>query len=218
MGLFVSTTGTTQSIPELGIEIAHPTTDRDMLAQFSVDEIGQASTLTSLIQAGTLVWRKVAAGTIQPAADYDPDFVEIERANTGPGQQLDRAVTFRDLSTGASEATPGFTWGASGNVNAGTYLLNDTVPSNKSGRVVPINGYIRYAFVTVELAATVTFTIEKRVGASFTTLATFSLSVERKKAVDFGYAAIPVSVEDEVAIRVSSGSCKSPVVGLVVRG
>lgn len=95
--LFVTTTGTDVAIPELGIVIVHPTTDYEVDAQFDSDEIERASTLTSAIQAGTLIWRKVAAGTIQTPADYDPNFVEVDEENTGPGAQADRAVTFKDL-------------------------------------------------------------------------------------------------------------------------
>ena len=105
MGLFVSTTGTDVTIQELGVVIVHPTTDRDMGAQFSAEEIVRAVTLTSTIQAGTLVWRKVAAGAVQAAADYDPEFVEAEQEATGPGLYIDRGLRLRELWTPTVQAT-----------------------------------------------------------------------------------------------------------------
>jgi len=117
MGLFVSTTGTSVSIPELGIEIVTPTTDRDLGGQFSSDDIEQATTLTTNIRNGTLVWRKVAAGAIQPATDYEANFLEIEEENIGVGLQADRTVTFKDLTgTAVTYATPVALTPDSGNV------------------------------------------------------------------------------------------------------
>jgi hypothetical protein len=106
--LFVTTTGASVNITELGYTITHPTTDFEVDAQFTSDEIERAASLTTAIQAGTLIWRKVAAGTNQPAADYDPNFVEIDEENLGPGQTLDRTVTFKDLGTGSAEQKAGF--------------------------------------------------------------------------------------------------------------
>jgi hypothetical protein len=117
MGLFVSTTGLNVAIPELGITIVDPTTDRNMGSQFSSDEIERAASLTTAIQAGTLVWRKVAAGAIQPAADYDSNFLEIDEENTGPGQLNDRVVTFKDLPAGSSLGSPVALTPDSGNID-----------------------------------------------------------------------------------------------------
>lgn len=116
MGLFVSTTGTDVVIPELGITIVHPTVDRDMGSQFSSDEIERASTLTTSIQSGTLIWRKVAAGAIQPAADYDSNYLEIDEENTGSGLIDDRVVTFKDLPPGNSFGPPVSLTPDSGNI------------------------------------------------------------------------------------------------------
>lgn len=98
MGLFVTTTGVDITIPELGIIILDPTVDRDLSGQFTSDELSFAANLTSYIQAGTLVWKKTSGGSVEPPADYDPNFLEIDEENLGPGQKRDRAVTFKDLS------------------------------------------------------------------------------------------------------------------------
>ena len=107
MGLFVSTTGTTVDIPELGISITHPTTDRELSSQFDSEDIRNAGTLTSVIRSGTLVWRKTAGGSVQAATDYDADFVDVDSENTGPGLKADRVVTFKDLTAGALASKAG---------------------------------------------------------------------------------------------------------------
>lgn len=93
MNLYVSTTGTNVSIPELGITIVHPTTDRQLDEQFSPEQIRLASTLTAAIQAGTLTWKQSASGATQPAANYDADYLEIERERLGAGQSTVRPIT-----------------------------------------------------------------------------------------------------------------------------
>jgi hypothetical protein len=97
VGLYVSTTGTNVIIPELGITIVHPTTDRDLGAQFDVEDIQKAATLTSNIVAGTLVWKKTAGGTVQTPANYDGDFLELETMNTGSGLLDERGTLFKNL-------------------------------------------------------------------------------------------------------------------------
>lgn len=112
--------------------------------------------------------------------------------------------------------SPGFTWGKSGNVSSGAYLLNDSVPSNLAGRIVPAyNAQITQIFVTTETNDTATLAIETRSGVTFTEIGTISLSAERKKIVD---VAISISWGDEIAVKVKTGSCKNPVLGLVIKG
>jgi len=113
-------------------------------------------------------------------------------------------------------ASPGFTWGVSGNVSSGTYLLNDTVPSNRTGRLVPLyDGIISEVFVANEDSNTFTIAIEKRSGASFIELCAVSVTSARIKVQSFE---VSVDYEDELAVKVKSGSCKNPVVGVVIKG
>jgi len=97
MGLFVDTTGTNVTIDELGITLAHPTTDYDLSGQFTSEELKNATSLTTAIVGSTLNWKKTSGGAVQPAGDYDSDFTEIEAENLGTGLKDDRAVTFKDL-------------------------------------------------------------------------------------------------------------------------
>jgi len=101
MGLFVDTKTGNVIISELGITLVHPTTNYDLSSQFTSEEIKNATSLTAAIQAGTtLDWKKTSGGAIQPAVNYDPDFVEVDSENLGPGLQDDRVVTFKDLTAG----------------------------------------------------------------------------------------------------------------------
>ena len=97
-------------ISELGITIAHPTTDFNMGAQFSADEIAGANSLTSAIQAGTLVWKLDAGGATQAAADYDPDHLEVENLSTGQKSKLSEKPIVLAMTVAASNNTT--TWTA----------------------------------------------------------------------------------------------------------
>ena len=127
-------------------------------------------------------------------------------------EELVRSIT-------AISVSPGFTWGRSGNISRGTYLLNDTVPSNNVGRVVPISsGVIEKVFIALEVAATVTFDIQKRTGATLTTLGSVTITSARTTTVD---TSIAVTFGDEIAIRVAPGStdaAKNPVLGVIIKG
>jgi hypothetical protein len=117
VGLYVSTTGADASIPELGFTLTHPSTDYDLSAQFSAEDLKGASTLTALIRAGTLVWKKTSGGAVETPTDYDQDFVDVENENTGVGAQADRVVMFKDLTGGTLKIK-------SGTVAAGSFSGN----------------------------------------------------------------------------------------------
>jgi hypothetical protein len=109
----------------------------------------------------------------------------------------------------------GFTWGRSGNVNTNTYLINDSVPSNIAGRIVPVNtGKIVQVLVSSQNADTFTVLIQKRSGVSFINLGSFSVSASRLASFT---ATIPVALNDELVLKLSSGSCSNLVVALVIR-
>jgi len=114
-------------------------------------------------------------------------------------------------------ASPGFTWGKSGKVGPSIiYLLNDTVPSNITGRLVPIDdAIIAEVFVSNELNNTFIIAVEKRVGAVFVELLTISLIAQRTKIQSF---AVSVTRGDELAVKLKSGSAKNPVVGVIIKG
>lgn len=113
-------------------------------------------------------------------------------------------------------ASPGFTWGRQGPVLAGAYLFNDRVPSNDTGRLIIFGSpVIRKVLVTNSTASTCTVTVQEHDGTTFTDLASVTLSAERSKAVDF---AVSATSGKELAVKVTSGSCTNPVVGVILDG
>ena len=119
------------------------------------------------------------------------------------------------LSPGALSA--GFTWGASGPQNAGSYLLNDGVPSNKAGRIISLNsGSLVSVSVTSFNNDSFSIKIQKRSGNVFVDLVTVTISNSRT----FSSLISPValSVGDELACLISSGICSNPIVSVQVKG
>lgn len=114
-------------------------------------------------------------------------------------------------------ASPGFTWGRSGNAPASTYLSNDSVPSNIAGRKVPVaTGVITTVFIDSEEISTFDIAIFKH-PSPFTILAT--VSVVAAKGGNFTIPIPPTVTDlDILGAQVSAGSCKNPVVGIIIRG
>jgi hypothetical protein len=115
-------------------------------------------------------------------------------------------------------ASPGFTWGSSGNVTNGSWLLNDTVPSNKAGRAIFItNATLEAVFVRCELASTFDLEIYEHDGTTFTLLTT--VNVVAARALDFNFVTpVALTTGKELAIKLVNGSAKNPVAGCVLRG
>jgi hypothetical protein len=114
-------------------------------------------------------------------------------------------------------ASPGFSWGASGNITANTWLINDTVPSNKTGRNFPLyNGTLELVSVANEIANTFSIEIYEHDGTIFTLLATVSLTAERSK--EQAFTGISITKGKELAIKQVGGSSKNPVVQVIAKG
>jgi hypothetical protein len=84
---------------------------------------------------------------------FDTPFTPARNPDFSGGTNVLTALTTQEVieelyNRAAVSASPGFTWGRSGAIPAGTYLQNDTVPSNTSGRVVfLLNAKITRVFV-----------------------------------------------------------------------
>ena len=145
---------------------------------------------------------------------YDDNNALPATGATTVQEELDYLKNLTNVS-----ASPGFTFGSSGNQTAGTYLLNDTVPSNTSGRIVPINnGKITDVFVCVQNATTFSIDIQKNVGGVFTTLVTITVTAARSGQFS---VSVPVTLGMELSCRVSptsANSIKNPVCGIIIKG
>ena len=120
----------------------------------------------------------------------------------------------------AVSASPGFTWGDVGSATAGTYLSNDDVSSNNSGRLVPFDGFITDFFINNERTqGTKTMEIVRRRPAQTDPWVPI---FETTLGVGVNVVRVPVNVAvlelDELAVRVKSGSDRfqNPVVGIII--
>lgn len=116
----------------------------------------------------------------------------------------------------AISASPGFTWGKSGNVT-NAWLLNDTVPSNNTGRVIFLNGpTLETVFVSNEVAGTFDVEIYEHDGTTFTLITTVNIVAAR--VATFSIASLTLTKDKELAVKVVNGNAKNPVVGVLLAG
>jgi hypothetical protein len=116
----------------------------------------------------------------------------------------------------ATSASPGFSWGRSGNVASGAWLQNDTVPSNITGRHTFLkNARIKKVFIANETLSTFTLDIYEHDGVTYTLLQTITVTNLRKydESVDTA-----ITYNKELAIQIGTGSCKNIVCGLLIKG
>jgi len=140
---------------------------------------------------------------------FDPTGSDLLSTEVGPAlRELDQSID--------DQASPGFSWARSGNTPTNTWLSNGTVPSNQAGRIVPVDGEISDIYVANENINTFDISIYERTGAVFTLLATISVTATRTKTQH--YTGISVDKGDELSARLTSGSAKNPVVGVVIKG
>lgn len=118
----------------------------------------------------------------------------------------------------AISASPGFTWGKSGNITPNTWLLNDTVPSNLTGRNIFLhNAQIEVVYTSNQSVSTYDLSIYEHDGSTYTLLLTISVVAARGVEVELS---TPISVTNglELAARITSGSAKNPTCGLLMVG
>jgi hypothetical protein len=122
-----------------------------------------------------------------------------------------------ELATKASvSASPGFTWGRSGNVTSG-WLQNETVPSDITGRNFPLyNGELMQLSVANEGVNTFTLELYEHDGTTYTLKATVALVAQRSKVQTF--SGVTIAHDREIGIKFASGSGKNIVVQAILKG
>lgn len=121
----------------------------------------------------------------------------------------------------STSASPGFTWGRSGNSPAGTWLLNESVPSNISGRTVFLSSaLIKKVFISHQDAVIVKYDLYHHLGdgLSMTYIGSASTTASRTYSEDLNLS-VPLNVQ--LAFKVASDSpnaAKNPVVGILLAG
>jgi hypothetical protein len=120
-----------------------------------------------------------------------------------------------------ASASPGFTFGRSGTVTKGSFLLVDTVPSNKTGRFVYIyNAVITKVFVGAAPSTTYTVEVMSHAGdgTSLTSLGTLTVTSAYGGSATVSW---PVANGLQLCVRVAPGSANAPkdvVCGLQLTG
>lgn len=114
-------------------------------------------------------------------------------------------------------ASPGFTFGRSGNSTGGTYLSNESVPSNLTG--IPIElatPRVTGVVIINENSNTFNIKVEEHDGTTFTTIGTFSVTASRSASY-FGLD-LALTPGRELAASLSSGAAKNVKVVVYVKG
>lgn len=115
-------------------------------------------------------------------------------------------------------ASPGFSWGRSGNANNGTWLQNDGVPSNRAGRFVFVNQpELFQIFVSNEDIKTFEVSVFEHDGDSInlTLLDTIVITSARGGTKQ---SSVAVTQGKQLALQITSGSAKNIVAGVIIKG
>lgn len=155
------------------------------------------------------------------------DFRDI--AKSVPFDNSSNGFTSTDVQAAIEEirntiltsASPGFSFGRSGTCTPNTYLQNETVPSNISGRWVYLNnGFITDIYITNELATTYTVEFYHHTGNSVALTLLGSVTVTAAKGGHFSVNwAVPN--DKQIAVKIAASSANSPknvVCGLQLKG
>lgn len=119
----------------------------------------------------------------------------------------------------ATSASPGFSWGRSGNLSSGTWLNNESVPSNRAGRSVTFNhAKIVRIYSANEDLDTYTLSVYEHEGSEINLTLLTTLSITASRTGDSGPIDVPVTTNRQLAIRVTAGSVKNIIVGINLSG
>ena len=118
----------------------------------------------------------------------------------------------------ATSASPGYSFGRSGNVSANTWLNNEGVPSNRAGRYVYINdAIVTKVFISTEDIGTFDVNVYYHEGdqVNLTLLGTVSVVAARGGEFSVNWS---VPSQTQLAVRIVNGSAKNVVAGLELQG
>lgn len=138
---------------------------------------------------------------------------------TGLGSDLQTAIDAL-YNRAVTSASPGYSFGRSGNLSGGAYLLCETVNSNISGRWVYLNNAtVQYVYASNELTTTWKLEVLHHLGseASLTSLGTVTI-VGKGAAIAVLWS---VPVNTQITVRVAEDTPNNPknvVCGLELSG
>jgi opacity protein-like surface antigen len=120
-----------------------------------------------------------------------------------------------------TSASPGFTWGRSGTVTSNVWLLNDSVPSNTSGRIIFLqNAQIKKIFIANEdptAGIVLGIYYHDGNGTNLTLLGTVTTLAQKTNTFDVNFS---VQFNKQLAIKTESISvnAKNLVTGILLKG
>lgn len=142
---------------------------------------------------------------------FDDTNVEITADTTQIAiEELDNKVL--------TSASPGYSWGRSGNSPRRSWLKNEGVPSNIAGRFVYIyNAKITKLFVSNENIDTYDISVYHHEGDGTNLTLVGSVSVVNARGASFDVA-FPIPTGTQIALRITNGSAKNIVAGAELEG
>lgn len=143
-------------------------------------------------------------------------------ASTLPFDNSTNGFNAQDVQAAIEEigasASPGFSWGRGGNNSTNTWLNNEGVPSNRSGRFIFIaNPELAVIFCSNRNISTYTISVYEHEGDEINLTLLDSLSVVAARGA-FKTTAIPVTAGRQLAIQITSGSAQDIVAGVILKG
>ena len=116
-------------------------------------------------------------------------------------------------------SSPSFSFGRSGNLNAGTWLQCETVPSNITGRYIPLNlPRLSDIYVSNEKVTTYSIEVYEHDGDNTNLTLKHTTTVTSARGTSETGLAVSMTQGKQVAVKVSSGSPKNIVCGLIIKG
>jgi hypothetical protein len=132
-------------------------------------------------------------------------------------EDVQSAIEELDDQVGVA-ASPGFSWGRSGNSSSGTWMLNDSVPSSRTGRTVNLlDPVITAISIANEDISTFDITIYEHDGDSINLTSLGTVSVVAARSYNT-FISFPVTPGKQLALAVTAGSARNIVIGLQLSG
>ena len=160
----------------------------------------------------------VSSGSGLSLDELSADAVAYDNTTSGLIAEQVQAAIDEIVSLVSTSASPGFSFGRASNVNNGTWLQCEGVPSNKAGRYVYINSAeVATIFISTETVSTYDIEIYHHEGdeVNLTLIDTISVVSSRGGSFVVGES---VPTDTQFALRLVNGSTRNIVSGLELSG
>lgn len=118
----------------------------------------------------------------------------------------------------SSSASPPTSWGRSGNAPSLTWLTNEGVPSNRTGRIVFLDtAIVTKVFVANQNISNYTVEIFSHEGDEVNLTLLYTSPIVTTRYASFN-TSLPVAKDKQLAMRIGSGSANNIVCGALVTG